>query len=713
MASSGSFQSILSSTGKISFSLGWYIEEQSIINNTSTIGIWTAMSPKENFLNLSCDWSITIGPQTQSGSKYFGQVNAGSYYAPFMSDAGTFVYVTVPHNPDGTKSMTISFTINFGSYMGTVSYSDTVELDPIARDAKLLTAPDFNDEQNPTITYSNAAGSVATLAAAISLDGTTATVPYRTISSTGTSYTFSLTTAERNALRKGVTTGNHKGVTFLLRTTISSYQGISSLNKNFTLINYEPVINPTITDSNALVNRLTGSNKKFILDFSNAAFNTGAAAQKQATLVEQYVICGTTQIDNSSTGTINEIDSNTFYFSATDSRGYTTRKAEVIDTLDYVKLTCNLKSSSLSGDGVLTFTIGGNYFNGSFGAVQNSLEFEYGLRQDDGDITWKIISGVNPTFSGDTYSLTYSIPGLTHESSYTLTLNAIDELMSIQSVPKKVGSISVFDWGKNDFKHNTDVYLEQGKSLRTNNTEGSNINVLNLCNDDNRLVLGWGNYEQGIGGTNIYGEEIVLNSNNTIKSNNNLRFNNTKIISGLNKSGVEMEAIEPCDANNNINIGFGGYSADLGSTNIYGRTINMTSKGSVYINGRAYGANKVLYSSTGNQMGASATITLSEAISKQPSGIILVFSLYNIDTSTAQNASWNSHYVPKEMLTYDADGGYTFFMGINAGFSVIGAKYLMFSDTTITGHSGNTLNGTNSGITFDNRRFVLRYVFGV
>jgi hypothetical protein len=57
----------------------------------------------------------------------------------------------------------------------------------------------------------------------------------------------------------------------------------------------------------------------------------------------------------------------------------------------------------------------------------------------------------------------------------------------------------------------------------------------------------------------------------------------------------------------------------------------------------------------------------------------------------------------------------TFPLIINAGFSVIGAKYLYinYDSSVIAGHETNTSSGSNSGITFDNTKFVLRYVFGV
>lgn len=715
MASSGSFTNLYSSTNRVKLGFGWHTVERSVEDNTTTIGAYAILEAYTNLSSVRWTYNITVDTKKQSGSATSTFQNGGSYYIMSSDGIGTVTFdpVVVPHDADGTKTLDISFTFNFGSVGGTVSYSASVELDSIGRNAILLTATDFTDEENPVITYENPAGSAATLAAAISIDGTTATIPYRTISATGTSYTFSLSTAQRNTLRRAVTTGDHRAVHFLLRTTIGSYQNVASLNKTMTLVNHTPVISPTITDTNALTTKLTGNNKKFIVDFSNAYFNAGTVVRKQATLEVFSTVCGTQIFDNNeTTGTVNSMDSDTFYFAATDSRGYSIRQTTVVDTIPYVKLTCNLKSSELDNNGNLTFTIGGNYFNSSFGAVTNSLEFEYALRVNDGDITWRIMRAT-PTFSGNTYSLTYTIAGLDHESDYTLTINAIDELMSIQSVPKKVGSISIFDWSKNDFKHNTDVYIEQSKVLRSYNTEGTDIEVLNVCDDNDNLSIGQGNYENYNGGTKIYGNKITLNSNSAIEIDSNLRFDNGRNITGLNAGGAEIIALEPCNTSGNTVLGAGNYNAKTGATNIYGNNISLTSNGDITLNGRAYGTNKILFSSSGSHMGSGQSAYLNEAISEQPNGIVIVFSYYDVDTATSKNHSWNCHFIPKNLLSLDVDGGYSFLMGINAGFSAMGAKYLYIYDTYLSGHSGNTSYGTNSGITYDNRNYVLRYVIGV
>jgi hypothetical protein len=524
----------------------------------------------------------------------------------------------------------------------------------------------FTDEDSPAIQYT-----------AYSSNNTTATCGFRGVngvdfvikredvpySSTLATYILELTEAERELLRgiynKAVT--NNIAFVFRQKRGIAGYKyydyNVSSSlqsasveyyqeevnNVAFTIINCAPTLAPTVKDVNARTVYLTGNNKKFIKYTSIAEFNTGAAAHKKATIVNQSVINGTHTVENLSSGTIEEVDSNTFYFAVTDSRNITTRDFIVVDLVPYVKLTSSITSIHLNTDGELNLEVTGNYYNGSFGAVNNSLEVEYGIRENKGDIEWHIIQ---PTISFDenTYTLNYTITGLDYRNTYTVTVNVIDEIMNAQTDEKVLSSIPVFDWGQSDFKHHTNVYLDNNKTLRSYTAEGDDIQILGV-NGSNGTVLGWG-----------------------------------------------------------------GYDTEKGATGIYGNNVNITAKKKVNINGREYAANKVLWSGA-YYMNGSQTITLNEAISKQTNGIVLVFSLFR--NGAAEDVSINTAFVSKKEVELLNGAPHTFLMAINAGFSNIGAKYLVINDTTISGNDTNVSSGTNSGITFNNGSYVLRYVIGV
>ena len=139
-------------------------------------------------------------------------------------------------------------------------------------------------------------------------------------------------------------------------------------------------------------------------------------------------------------------------------------------------------------------------------------------------------------------------------------------------------------------------------------------------------------------------------------------------------------------------------------------TIAESAAGEIKINGMRFGVNKVLWSGT-SYMNGTQTAPLNEGISKQANGIILVFSYFS--DGAAQNHSFTTHFVPKKDVELFPGCGHTYLMAINSGFSSVGAKYLTFTDTVISGHASNVSSGTNSGITFDNSKYVLRYVIGV
>lgn len=122
------------------------------------------------------------------------------------------------------------------------------------------------------------------------------------------------------------------------------------------------------------------------------------------------------------------------------------------------------------------------------------------------------------------------------------------------------------------------------------------------------------------------------------------------------------------------------------------------------------GAGRILWSGT-YYMTAGHVIAFSEPASKQPNGIVLVFSEYY--DGEAKNQTFNSHFVHKKAINLQSGTGHSFFMLTSNG-AYCATKYLYIRDDGITGHANNSLVITStSGITLNNNRFVLRYVIGV
>ncbi len=107
-------------------------------------------------------------------------------------------------------------------------------------------------------------------------------------------------------------------------------------------------------------------------------------------------------------------------------------------------------------------------------------------------------------------------------------------------------------------------------------------------------------------------------------------------------------------------------------------------------------------------MQSGQTITLSEKISDQAEGIILIFSYYI--NSTAKNEQMASFFVPKQKVAlHNGCGEICNFS--NHWNNVI--KYLYINDIEIGGNEFNSKVITVGGVTYTNNKYVLRYVLGV
>lgn len=439
----------------------YYKTTQDVSANKSTISLGLY------FTQVSGNGSI--GPWVKSSDSYLGlKTNTFDGAIPNVSSSNSPYWVkenvtmSVNHNADGTGSATIYWKWGVNSAWAAIqnpSGSFTITLPTIPRQATLTAAPDFNDENNPTITYSNPAGnSITALDACISFDGSADNIGYRAVSKTGTSYTFSLTEAERNVLRNG-TSGNSRTVKFYLRTKIGDSTYYSSLSKTLTLVNHTPTLSPSAyVSTSSTTYSLTGSQTTFIKGYTDITVSTGAAARKGASLTSQKIVNGNVTV-NSGSGTIKANSNGTFTFYATDSRGNTSSSTLTRTIINYVTLTCNMKPR-ITVDGTATVSISGNVFNGSFGAVQNTLAIEARYRVAGG--TWSSWVGVNGSKSGNTYSATKTYTGLDYRTRYGFQVRVTDKLGTVTTSEVVTVALPVFDWGEDSFNFNVPVNFAAG-----------------------------------------------------------------------------------------------------------------------------------------------------------------------------------------------------------------------------------------------------------
>jgi hypothetical protein len=424
--------------------------------------------------------SITIDGTTSSVAK---QIDCNPWSInPYLIHQYT---KRVYHDSDGKKSITISARSNglASSYgysnsagsSGDATLSGTAVLDNIARQATLVTAPNFGDGSNPTITYSNPAGeSVTSLQAGIyDSTGYTAYVGYREISKTGTSYTFQLTEAENDALLAACQDSTSVGVRFYLKTTMGGNTYLSPpLDRTFTVNYSDPLITASVVDTNATTIALTGNSGKLIQYFSNAKATMSAEARKGATIDENlYIIRNGDKSGYGTTHTFNNVESNVFTFSAEDSRGKVGTAKVTLPMVAYTKLTCNISDNRPDGDGDMLVSCTGNFFNGSFGAVSNTLTVQYRYKVSGG--SWGAWKNMTVSKSGNYYYASAQETGLDYRQTYVFEAKATDKLDEVTRQGSAVKSLPMFHWGENDFVFEVPVTFNAGASGMTVSEQGT------------------------------------------------------------------------------------------------------------------------------------------------------------------------------------------------------------------------------------------------
>ena len=129
-------------------------------------------------------------------------------------------------------------------------------------------------------------------------------------------------------------------------------------------------------------------------------------------------------------------------------------------------------------------------------------------------------------------------------------------------------------------------------------------------------------------------------------------------------------------------------------------------------NGNLINDNQVLWGPDYYYMVASQTINLSQKVSEQKSGIVLVWQAYS--NGAAQTYDFNFTFIPKWQVSVNPSRGVSCFLS-NSTAAKVGTKYVYVYDDKIAGNNVNDDGATNrgSGITTTNNYWVLTYVIGV
>lgn len=434
-------------------------------SNSSAVTVWVYVDKSASSsaaTSGTANTSVTIGSTTQTESGLGFSVSPGGSTLLFAKGG-----YTVAHADNGSGSATISVSIG-GNIIG-ASGSSTVTLDTIARKATITSAPDFTDEANPKITYSNPAGnSVTTLQACISFTGAKDDIAYRDISKTGTSYTFNLTDTERQTLWTRVTSGSSNTVTFFVKTVISGVTYHSSLTKTLYLVNHEPTVTGTVRNVDEYTAQMLGDDSsKMIKGFNEIEFTINATGNKGATIVSAYCYNNGNRYTEG-TNIVNTTNNN-FTFFATDSRGNTNEYTVPVELTmyDYQPNYCTVEASGELTDSNkvdIKYTVSGTGFNGIINGHQHLPTLYIHLGETDGS-SYTTISTTTANLEIDdfdeNYNFTYSgtVRGDDYEKQYIIIAEISDWLTSDTAQSKTIVVVPVFDWSGADFNFNVPVSI--------------------------------------------------------------------------------------------------------------------------------------------------------------------------------------------------------------------------------------------------------------
>lgn len=480
-------------SNQITLRFGWWQDSQSIANNSSVVGWHLQLITSGGSISSSASksWSVTVNGKNYSGTNTVGISNGAT---KTLASGST----TIAHNADGTKTFSFSFSQQFDisysgvGWIGTKSGSGSGTLTTIPRTSS-VSSTSANIGENITISISRASSSFThTLSYSFcKLSGTIATKT----SSTSVSWTLPTTFYAQIP--------NSKSSWGTI--TCDTYSGSTKIGSSSCRFNVyakessnKPGISATVVDANDTTKALTGDKNKLIRYYSKAKFELTASPKNSATITTRSVFYnGTTYkggSGNSWIANFSEVVSGSYKFSVTDSRGFTNSKTINKTLIEYVKLTCYMSVTNPTATGECTININGNYFNGSFGATNNTLSVQYKI--DEGEWTDATV-----TLSGNTYKATANMTGMDYTRAYSFYARAIDKLETVETPVKYVKAKPIFDWGENDFHFHVGVVSNESfrigsdRYLYGTNMDGNPTTIARINPTNNALELGASNLQ--------------------------------------------------------------------------------------------------------------------------------------------------------------------------------------------------------------------------
>lgn len=213
-----------------------------------------------------------------------------------------------------------------------------------------------------------------------------------------------------------------------------------------------PGVGGEVEDINPATCALVDIQSKLVRYFSTVGCDIFAQGKKGASIVSRQVNGIPMEGDHLE---IPNVETGTFVFQATDSRGYRQERVLQLELVPYCKLTAkaSYRRQAPTSDRV-ELTVTGDWWEGSFGAVENTLEVTCRVGQQE------LVMPVSLGEKG--YTATLILEDMAYDSANFLFVTVKDQLMTLQLPVTVNPGVPVFDWGQRDFAFHVPVTLSDG-----------------------------------------------------------------------------------------------------------------------------------------------------------------------------------------------------------------------------------------------------------
>lgn len=520
----------------VSISLSITQNSQSIANNTSNVTVkvtakWTYGSYN---LNKKSGWVKIDGTKYSFTSAFnTGQSTSGS----------TTLYtktVNVSHATNGTKTLSCSASYTSGVSSGTVTASKSKTLTTIPRKSSI------------SAVTASALGSASTISVTRQSTSFTHTITYTCGSASGTICTKSTATSVPWTPPISLASQNTAGSSLTVKFTIETFNGSTSLGTNtwtsyaYTIPLEHEDIKPGLSLDVADVYSYRATYGAYVQGKSQLQitmtpeFKMEASAKSYKTTIDGKTY---TVGPSLTTDIITGSGDMTITVVLTDTRGGTVTKTWDISVLEYA--TPKLVSSTIKrseSDG--TASSSGAYLTVTFSSAVSPLDNKntaaYTIQYKKTSETsysdpiplssyannYAVSNGVY-TFAADTastYDVILAVADGIEDDDKTLTGSSISKVWSILArgtgfafgkVAEIANTLEVA-WNA---KFNEKVTLSNNKFLFSEDTNGNESMMIGM-NTSNNILVGWDIYDQALGNTVLYGNQVRVNAKNGVYINN-------------------------------------------------------------------------------------------------------------------------------------------------------------------------------------------------